>query len=248
MMNLEAVTVCVDYADFLAHTLPLNKPHLQRWVIVTAPHDRATQRLCAHHNVQCLVTESFYRQGDRFNKGRGVNFGLAALEKKNWLLHLDADIALPPRTQEMLVKAQLDRNTLYGIDRLMCPDFNAWARYQRAPTPHFENEVFVHLKPFPVGTRVAKLDRGGYVPIGFFQLWHSATGRIEYPEHHATAARSDMLFALQWDRAHRQILPEVVGIHLASGENEPMGANWNGRRTAQFGPGEETDIASGMYP
>ncbi len=238
-MQIEAVTVCVDYSDFLAHTLPLNKPHFARWVIVTAPHDRATQRLCAHHNVECRVTEAFYRHGERFNKGRGINIGLAALGKRDWLLHLDADIALPPRTREMLARAKLDAKTLHGIDRLMCDDFAAWTRYQREPIPQFENQVFVHLRPFRVGTRVAKLDRGGYVPIGFFQLWHSSTGRLKYPEHHETAARSDMLFALQWPRAQRQLIPEVVGIHLASGAGMPMGANWNGRRTPLFGPESE---------
>ncbi len=130
-MIVEAVTVCVDYSDFLAHTLPLNKPHLNRLVIVTAPHDRATQRLAAHYNVECVVTEAFYRQGDRFNKGRGINAGLAVLNKRNWLLHLDADIVLPPRTRHFLDRAQLDPRAIYGIDRMMCSRFSDWARFQR---------------------------------------------------------------------------------------------------------------------
>jgi hypothetical protein len=235
-MNIEAVTVCVDYSDFLAHTLPLNKPHVNRLVVVTAPHDRATQRLAAHHNVHCVVTEAFYRGGDRFNKGRGINAGLMALGKRDWLLHLDADIVLPPQTRQFLERAQLDPAAIYGIDRTMCADFNAWTRYQRAPIPHYENEVFLNWAPFPTGTRIAKLDAGGYVPIGFFQLWHSNSGRLKYPEHHSTAARSDMLFALQWPRSQRLLLPEIMGIHLASDAGRGMGANWNGRQTPEFGP------------
>jgi hypothetical protein len=56
-----------------------------------------------------------------------------------------------------------------------------------------------------------ELDAGGYVPIGFFQLWNARSRRLIYPEHHATAARSDMLFSLQWARQQRQLLPEIVG-------------------------------------
>jgi hypothetical protein len=235
-MYLEAVSICVDYSDFLAHTLPQNRSHFNRWVIVTAPHDRATQRLCAHYHVECFVTEAFYRRGDRFNKGRGINAGLSRLRKRDWLLHLDADIVLPPRTREFLEASDLDPHCVYGIDRLMCRDFDSWANYQRQPVPQFQNEVFVQLKPFPIGTRVAKLDAGGYVPIGFFQLWNAASGRLSYPEHHSTAARSDMLFSLQWNRQHRQLLPEIVGIHLATDLSAAIGANWNGRTTPAFGP------------
>ena len=246
-MFLEAISVCVDYSDFLAHTLPQNRSYFDRWVIVTAPHDRATQRLCAHFHVECVVTEAFYRRGDRFNKGRGINAGLSRLRKRDWLLHLDADIVLPPRTREFLEAASLDPQCVYGIDRLMCRDFNAWLNYQRQPVPQFQDEVFVQLKPFPIGTRVAKLDAGGYVPIGFFQLWNARSRRLTYPEHHATAARSDMLFSLQWDRPQRQLLPEIVGIHLATDAAGQIGANWNGRTTSGFGPAVAVEAPTSGY-
>jgi hypothetical protein len=144
-----------------------------------------------------------------------------------------------------LEAASLDPACVYGIDRLMCRDFNSWLRYQRQPVPQFQDEVFVQLKPFPTGTRVAKLDAGGYVPIGFFQLWNARSRRFTYPEHHSTAARSDMLFSLQWDRRQRQLLPEIVGIHLATDSAGQIGANWNGRTTAGFGPAADASITSG---
>ena len=56
-----------------------------------------------------------------------------------------------------------------------------------------------------------------------------------YPIAHADAAHSDVQFALQWDRRFRQILPEVIVLHLDSGDSA-MGANWSGRTTPRFGP------------
>lgn len=239
-MRLEAVTICVDYSDFLAHAMPLNRPLFDDWVIVTAPHDRATQRLCEHYHVRCLVTEAFYSGGDKFNKGRGINAGLESLRGKDFLLHLDADIVLPPRTRDFLERAMLDPECLYGIDRLMCPDRQEWIKYLQSPTPRFSDEIFIAMGPWPVGERIAKRDAGGYLPIGFFQLWHAAAGDAyggprRYPEHHSTAARSDMLFSLEWARQRRALLPEIVAIHLGTGPNEAMGANWNGRTTPEFG-------------
>jgi hypothetical protein len=44
-----------------------------------------------------------------------------------------------------------------------------------------------------------------------------------------------MLFAVQWARQHRQLLPELFAVHLES-ERVAMGANWKGRTTRPFGP------------
>jgi hypothetical protein len=49
------------------------------------------------------------------------------------------------------------------------------------------------------------------------------------------AARTDVQFALQWDRERRAIVPELVCLHLES-EDAGVGANWSGRTTRPFGP------------
>ena len=56
-----------------------------------------------------------------------------------------------------------------------------------------------------------------------------------YPVSHGDAARTDVQFGLQWDRRHRQILPEVICLHLDSAPSA-IGANWKGRTTPRFGP------------
>jgi uncharacterized protein YukE len=44
-----------------------------------------------------------------------------------------------------------------------------------------------------------------------------------------------MLFAMQWTRDRRHLIPEIIATHLES-ERAAMGANWNGRTTRAFGP------------
>ena len=76
---LEAVTVCVNYADFLEETIPYNLPQLDLWTIVTSPDDKQTQHVCNRYGLRCLKTDCFYRDVERprINKGRGINYGLA---------------------------------------------------------------------------------------------------------------------------------------------------------------------------
>lgn len=246
-MRLEAVIVCVNFSDILAHTLPSNKAHFDRLVVVTDTVDKATRQLCEHHYVECIATDEFYHSDQAFNKARGINTGLARLGASDWVVHMDSDIVLPPRTRDFLARiVALDPTCIYGIDRLMCPDFNAWMRHVAAPVLQHTAEIFVVPDAFPLGTRVAKLDGEGYVPIGFFQLWNpTGSGIDRYPAEHGTAGRTDMLHALRWPRAKRILIPELFGVHL--GSPIPKGkTNWRGRVMAPFGPaligiGQECD-------
>ena len=92
MNRLEAVVICVDYADYLAETLPFLLPHVDDVVVVTTPDDGRTHRVCKRHGVRFLPTRCFYREGEPFNKARGINYGLANLKLDGWVLHIDADI------------------------------------------------------------------------------------------------------------------------------------------------------------
>jgi hypothetical protein len=234
-LKIEAVVTCVSYGDYLAWTLPANKQHFNRLVVVTRPDDKLTQLVCAYYHVECLPTYDWHRNDDAFNKAEGINYGLSQLAKDGWVVHLDADIYLPPRTRDILQRISLVPDSLYGIDRMECKTFADWIKFLAAPPLQHEWEIFVHPRPFPLAVRIAALDRDGYVPIGFFQLWNpKGSGVFHYPEHHTTAARSDMLFAMQWPRDKRHLIPEIIAIHLES-ECVEMGANWQGRQTRPFG-------------
>ncbi len=84
-----------------------------------------------------------------------------------------------------------------------------------------------------IGTRLALDHNGGWLPIGFFQLWHAQSGITRYPEGHTNAAREDTLFPAQWSRSKRALIPEILAYHLES-ENAVMGTNWQKRTTQPF--------------
>ncbi|MFT4111696.1 hypothetical protein [Silvibacterium sp.] len=232
--RLEAVVVCDQYSDFLAHTLPHNKFLFDRIVVITSYEDRATRKLCEFHHVQCIPTDLLQSRKGEFHKGKGINLGLAALSLKGWAVHLDADIYLPPQTRLLLQQAELDPRCVYGIDRFNVRGYPAWAAFQGEPRLQQEAETYIHMHAFPIGTRVMHRHAGGYVPIGFFQLWNpSVSGITRYPEEHTNAGRGDTVFAQLWPRARRGFIPEIVGYHLES-DDARNAANWNGRITAPF--------------
>lgn len=241
--NIEAVVTCVNYSDFLAFTLPTNKSLFNHITVVTSKEDKLTRKLCEYWDVMCVATDAFNTKDGEFCKGAGINEGLKTLKKDGWVVHLDSDMFLPPLFRKIVQRANLDPWCLYGIDRVMVRSFNDWINFITEPHVQQENGVFVHTPKFDMGVRVAPDSYNGYLPIGFFQLWHAGnTGIVRYPENHTGAGRGDMLFAKQWDRAHRHLIPEIIGYHL---ESEPgkMGINWEGRKTAKFGvtnPGESS--------
>lgn len=232
-LKIEAVVVCKNYSDFLAHTLPENLQHIDRLVVVTHPKDRATQSLCDQYGVDCIDTEIMHDDNDAFNKGRCINLGLSHLRHEDWLLHLDADVVLPHRFREMFRKTKPDQSMIYGADRLNVGSYENWMANKHQTVPQHQWRYLVQpTKEFNLGARLLH-NEYGYCPIGYFQMWHSSTRR-RYPSISGTAEHSDVLFAIQWPREKRILLPELFVYHLES-ENPGMGANWKGRKTKPFG-------------
>jgi len=235
-VKIEAVTTCVRYTDYLAHTILWNKQHFDNLVVVTDKADTWTQNLCEHHWTKCVVTDAFYANERAFVKSAGINAGLASLDCDGWIVHIDADIVLPPRTRELLGRAVRDPETIYGIDRLNVTSFEDWLLYLSHPEIQFGKIGFVNFNCFPIGTRVVPEE--GWSPIGFFQMWNPrSSGRFVYPDHGA-ADRSDMEFSRQWPREKRQLIPEIIGLHLGTPRPKGggMGVNWRGRVSQPFGP------------
>ena len=245
--KLECVTVSVDMADFLVESLPLNRHMFDRMMIVTTPEDVETQRVCRYYGVPHAQTDVIRSRWGEFHKAKGINVGLRHLiaadgrdpssvtaAPSDWVLHLDVDMVLPPRTRELIERADLDKEVLYGIDRFLVPSSDAWRAHQAMPQMQ-HNDYHVEMDAFALAPRFAGQRMGGYAPPGFFQLWHPRwSGVLTYPEEHSTAARTDVLFASKWWRKQRALLPEIVGYHLQS-EDAAQGTNWGGRVTKRFG-------------
>lgn len=244
-MKLEAITVCVNYSDFLAEVIPFNRSHFDRWLIVTTPEDIATRDLCRNQSLECITTRDFYRNNAKFDKAKGVDKGMQCLSHADWVLHIDADMILPSHFRESLEDADLDKNCIYGADRFVIKGWDKWQRLKNSGYFHKYSRGGHHYvsfpENFPVGARWADTVQG-YVPIGAFQLvngestiWQGLRQKRYAPYGHNDAARTDIQFGLQWDRRERLILPEVVCGHLESDDNK-TGKNWEGRKTLPFGP------------
>lgn len=232
--RMEAVVVCDRYHDFLRCTLPHNKFIFDRIVVVTSYEDKETQRICEFHHVECLQTDVLESRKKHFCKADGINEGLAKLGMQDWVVHMDADIWLPPETRNLIHRAGLAQRMVYGIDRFIVRGYRAWEEFLEHPRLQHEAGSWIHLGAFPLGTRVMQAHAHGYIPIGFFQLWHPKTSGItRYPAKHTDAGRTDLLFAMQWPRGLRGFIPEIIGYHLES-DDASMESNWKGRKTAPF--------------
>lgn len=236
--RLEAVIVCLNYADFLTESLPYNLPHLDRCVVVTSHDDKATKEVCRKWSVECIVTDVFTEGGSAFEKGAGINIGLSACRQKGWLLQMDADTVLPVTARNMLDKSALQRDCIYGVERCNVVGYDTWEKVKASyhTDPQFSYRCLVTTpSECPIGANLVH-KQYGYCPIGFFQLWHSQFMRnhdIRYPETVGSAEESDVQFALRWPRANRRLLPTLRVYHLES-EECAMGTNWRGRKTKPF--------------
>ena len=227
---IECIIPSVNYPDFLVETLPHNRILFDRTIVVTSPEDHKTREVCKFLGVECVVTDAYRTHWGQFVKGAGINAGIRAADRRGWLVQLDSDILLPHGFRHAVDAGDLARDYIYGVDRVMVKSFTEWQKFYRNPEAQKQGDAFVHPRAFPIGCRLCIPD---YVPIGYFQMWHSSQKRW-YPTEHKDAARGDVQFALQWPRGKRGLIPEVYAYHLES-ENAPQGANWAGRTTVPFG-------------
>ena len=244
-MQLEAVTVCVNYADFLQEVASHNLAVLDRWLIVTDPRDIATREVCRKFGLEVILSEDHKRDAkstpsDNFNKGRMIERGLLMLSADSWRVHMDCDIVLPNVTRHVLRAAHLDESKLYGADRFMVHGAAQWDALKASGwMMHVDGWRAEFPKGYEVGSRWVSGSQG-YAPCGFFQLWHADEDepngvRVKpYPHAHNNACRTDIQHSLRWDRRKRELLPELIVAHLDSLDGLPMGANWSGRTTPSF--------------
>jgi hypothetical protein len=143
-------------------------------------------------------------------------------------------------TRQWIDWAGPDPDCIYGIDRCNCTSWDAWRAFIDRPMQQHHQHAHGCLTlppPFPMGARISLRQYGGFIPIGFFQMWSGARyPERRYPLNQGSAEHSDVLHAIQWPASKRRILPEIIAVHLES-EASKMGANWKGRATPRFGPG-----------
>jgi GTP:adenosylcobinamide-phosphate guanylyltransferase len=235
--KLEAVIVCINYSDFLSHTLPTNKSLFDKTVIVTDTQDKETKKVCEKWGVMCIQTDAFYENDLHIpNKSKGINEGLKYLDKDGWVVQLDADIWLPPFFRRFIENMELDETCIYGMDRMMINSYKKWYKFQHVDKKIIhEGWTFLRTDNLPVGVRVVH-HKDGWIPIGFFQMWNpKGSGINDYAsENKKGYDRTDVLQAKRWSKIKRRFIPDIICVHLAS-EKQIQGRNWSGRKSIIFG-------------
>jgi glycosyltransferase involved in cell wall biosynthesis len=175
-LRLEAVTVCIGFDDMLDATLQVNMPQLDTMIVVTSHDDAKTQAVVRKHGATLVVTDLHKKNGRNFNKGAAINAGFNYFQWHGWRLHLDADIALPPNFHRMVFNHHvLHRDCIYGADRV---DVIGKAALQSAQSQlQHQHGCLVHPRHEAslgaLGSRYVDTLHG-YVPIGYFQMWHAS--------------------------------------------------------------------------
>ena len=239
-MKLYAVTICINYADYLECAVR-NVRHFDEWVVVTCKRDKRTQELCKKHGMKCVVSKLLKPDGKDFHAVHGkwnvINEGLEMVEKArdaaclpgeaSWALVLDADVLLPRHFRERLEALPLVPGTLYGVSGRKILD---------------EHVGFDQLKECePWVTLVARNSN----VIGYFNLFSLDKGAKRYPtrkpgdEH---GGHDDWRFTASFDADHKAFLPMTV-IHTGW-----PGVNWDGRKAEQFGENGNFPANSQLLP
>ncbi len=233
-----AITVCVNYSDFLAWSAMMNHTLFKKWYVCTVASDTKTINICKTYGLEVVICD--FQENGKFNKFKGINQALARIKQNDWVLFLDADIILPLITKRVFSELNFNKQNIYGCDRINFYDMKGLLEYIDDPTKLITDHWLIQLEEYLVGARICQFygqegDGGkfdGWNPLGFFQLAHmDYFDSYPYLEENAYD-HSDLTFSKRWHRSRRVLVPEIIAIHIAS--ERVWGQNWQGRISKDF--------------
>lgn len=247
-MKLEALTIAVNYDDLFIHVAKENHMFFDKWVVVTDFNDTKITEICSQYpNIILIRTDVFYKNNAVFKKYAAINEGLKYISKDAWVLFLDADIVLSQYTRRVLDNLPLQKDIVYGIDRVNCKTFEDWIDYKKGKNVLFNNWL-LNGASFEFGSRIVHIygeqgDNGkftGWKPLGFTQICHRSSFDV-YPEGSMDASHGDIQFIKDYfPRDKRVLIPEILGIHLST--ELTVGLNHQGRKSLRFDYSNNTSI------
>lgn len=223
-MKIDAFITCVgeNSLKFLEFTLPFNQNLFDNFYVVTAENDTPVQEFCKKNNYNFLVTDSFFKNGSKFNKGAGINYGIEIVAPKDWILHLDSDVLLPDdflkfKNNEIEPPADL----FFGCRRVIIPTYSDFVKLVGGEKNEEDFEC-----PYGIG-------------YGFFQLWNVNGAVVKsaatYPESY-DSADSDWQWRNLWgetinqDKEYTRNLKEIPDFkcfHLGETNIEKSVSFWD---------------------
>lgn len=199
------IVTSVGFADFLALTLPWNKHHWRHLCVLTSPDDTATQEVASQNGALIYATNSFYKDGARFNKFLALEECLDFFGRYGLLCLVDADVFWPRSVpfsnyRRGHIYSFKRRRLLLDVTRPIPPE-REW------PT-------------LPLDPQVGEC-------LGFTQIFHANDPHLgKAPWHRIDihhAALGDSYFQAKWSLRDRIWIDQDV-LHLGNYAN-----NWLGR-------------------
>lgn len=220
-MKINALTVCVNYAETLRVSLPRWMPGLASLTIVTDPEDADTAALAEQYGARVHVTNVFYERGATFNKGAAMEEARKrTMEWADWGLFFDADIIPEDGWSLKLDEAEYPKTNLYSAWRHQCDDITQLDR------------------DWP------RITHDG-LGVGYFQLFHTADRAVRDEPVVETmwkhAGNYDNGFMRRWPVGNRKLLP-IRLLHVGPRDNW-----WGKGNTAAFAAMQEERAARGGW-
>jgi glycosyltransferase involved in cell wall biosynthesis len=185
--SVSGVVASVDFASYLAVTLPHNAWLFDEAIVVTADDDTDTISVAEKCGARIITTDRFWIGGAGFNRGAGLNVGIDAARADN-IYCFDADVLLPGDLKDAL--RQIDAETLYGLSRY---------------TENIDTKGSWRLRgtadDYAAGYSQIFCRNASYFPGGFSE---------EFP----SAGHSDIEFMLHWPSALRKKLSQTPCVHI----------------------------------
>jgi hypothetical protein len=211
-MDFIAITICVNYSDFLSSALPINRPFFHDYYIVTVTSDTKTIELAKEHNCKLIFGDDLIHIYNE-RHGRNAIFnksGLCCMAQKQvhqdhptaWICLMDADVIIGNAILELDL-GYLDISALYGLHRLL------------------------YETPYDYLNNIAKKAHGDYSenPLGYFQMYFDKSKY--YREWSVDCQMCDVFFHDLFP--NRKVLKSPICYHLGFRQ-----LNWQGRITEQW--------------
>jgi hypothetical protein len=169
--NTIIITVCVNFADKLQHTMEFNSQYVKKIYVVTDPKDKETLEVCkGFNNVEILLCGDAHKNGAKFNKSgliKSAQVKIHPNHREDWIAIIDADTILPVNfwTETINLHPQFFEYNVYLLKRKI----------------YMSNEELKNNNP-------TKIQHG----CGFFQLYYSKNKM--YSDYSDSAAECDILF------------------------------------------------------
>lgn len=212
--SLNAILVSVDCTDLLSLTLPYNRHHFNRVLVVTSCEDAGpVHDVTEKHNAETFYTNAFYARGADFNKWAALEEALDAKKyRKGWLCVMDVDVLWP---REAKLDGFMEKGRLTSPLRRMMEDITPLRLHGEKGIPPEKEWCNYRIHP-----NVSEW-------AGYSQIFHADDPHLPKPPWHETnwkhAGGADSFFQLLWP-AVCKIRPPWQCLHLG-----PAGTNWCGR-------------------